>query len=80
MHAWAVMSTDVFMADNYNLKKLSFFKIAGEGEPTDHSFQMSTAGKNLIKLFQQISNICLCPYLKGKKTRKLIYQTLLCFD
>lgn len=35
MHAWAVMSTDVFMADNKNLKKLSFFKIAGEGEPTD---------------------------------------------
>lgn len=38
MHAWAVMSTDVFMTDNYNLKKLSFFKIAGEGEPTDNSF------------------------------------------
>lgn len=45
MHAWAVMSTDVFMADNYNLKKLSFFKIAGEGEPTDNSLNVDSRKK-----------------------------------
>lgn len=51
MYVWVVMFVDVFMVDNYNLKKLLFFKIVGEGEFIDNFFLMLIVGKNLIKLF-----------------------------